>query len=87
MLLERVPDELIIRDNFLYKKILFQRYINKIEFNKEIIPYNPIDQRNPHHFPEVGLPAATPARPPDSHSLKDRLVWTSANPRVRYRTL
>lgn len=31
----------------------------------------------------VDLPAATPAKPVDSRPLKDRLVWTSGNPKVR----
>lgn len=47
------------------------------------IPSPNIDQRNPYPFPEVGLPAATPKKPLDSRPLKDRLVWTSGDPRVR----
>lgn len=42
------------------------------------------EQRRPYQFPEaIDLPAATPAKPVDSRPLKDRLVWTSGDPKVR----
>ena len=36
-----------------------------------------------YRLPGIGFPTPTDPKPVDARSLKDRLVWTSGNPRVR----